>query len=246
MSDVNKKIKLTKESADIPAEYIERMAEIVVHYFPNQKIVEEVLSFHIKQADTIRLAWYEDRIIGFSIASKYKKLTPFYPKPINLLFQRMLYLDPNALYKGLGLRLLGVTLRDLFGIFWPFKRFAAMCRTQNPVVVKMMNMYNTTYPQYKQPLPANIREFSESLLPILDAKELDGNGLLIDTLEPFKGMDYTDIWNGIFHHGRNPYEEMVLNTAFSKENNRIINNGALIFLIAYSKPLHFIRYFFHR
>ena len=158
----------------------------------------------------------------------------------------MLYLDPNALYKGLGLRLLGVTLRDLFGIFWPFKRFAAMCRTQNPVVVKMMNMYNTTYPQYKQPLPANIREFSESLLPILDAKELDGNGLLIDTLEPFKGMDYTDIWNGIFHHGRNPYEEMVLNTAFSKENNRIINNGALIFLIAYSKPLHFIRYFFHR
>lgn len=245
MSDVIKKIRLTRECDDIPAQYIERMVEIVVHYFPDQKLMKETLSIHIKQADTIRLAWYEDRIVGFSIASKYKKLTPFYPKPINLLFERMLYLEPNALYKGLGLRLLGATLRDLFGIFWPFKRFAAMCRTQNPVVVKIMNMYNVTYPQYKKPLPNNIREFSESLLPILNAKKLDENSLLIGTLEAFKGADYTDIWNGIFHRGRNPYEDMVLNTAFSKDNNRIINNGAFIFLLAYSKPLHFIRYLFH-
>ena len=238
-------IKLTRESGDIPAKYIKRMAEIITHYFPNQDLMEEVLAVHIKEADTVRLAWYEDRIVGFAIASKYKKLTPFYPKPIDLLFVRMLYLEPGALYKGMGLRLLGATLRDLLGLFWSFKRFAAICRTQNPVVVKMMNMYNETYPQYNQPLPDDIRKFSENLLPILNAKELDEKCLLIGTLEPFKGMDYTDIWNSIFHRGKNQYEAMVLNSAFKKKNGRIINNGAFIFLLAYSKPLHFIRYLFH-
>ena len=243
----NKKINFTlsRETCDISAQYIERMAEIITHYFPKKDLMKEVLNIHIKQADTVRLAWYEGRIVGFSIASKYKRLTPFYPKPINLLFQRMLYLEPNALYRGLGLRLLGATLRDLFGLFWPFKRFAAICRTQNPVVVKMMNMYNVAYPQYNQPLPDDIRSFSESLLPILNAEKLDVKGRLVGSLEPFKGMDYTDIWENMFYRGKNPYDDMILDSAFKKEDGRIINSGAFIFLLAYAKPFHFVRYLFH-
>ena len=245
MSNKKINISLTRETGDIPDRYIERMVEIVTHYFPNQALMEEVLNTHIKQADTVRLAWYEGRIVGFSIASKYKKLTPFYPQPIDLFYQRMLYLEPGVLYKGLGLRLLGATLRDLLGFFWPFKRFAAICRTQNPVVMKIMNMYNETYPQYNQHLPDNIRKFSESLLPILNAKELDDKCLLAGTLEPFKDVDYTDIWNSIFHRRKNQYEDMVLNSAFKIKDNRIINNGKPIFLLAYSKPFHFIHYLYH-
>ena len=120
-----------------------------------------------------------------------------------------------------------------------------ICRTQNPVVVTMMNMYNVTYPQYNQPLPDDIRKFSESLLPILDAKELDDKCLLIGSFDPYIDVDYTEIWNSVLHRGKNQYEDMVLNTAFKIENNRIINKGAFIFMLAYSKPLHFIRYLFH-
>lgn len=245
MSNKKMNIRLTREKGDLPLHYVERMVEIITNYFPNRILMAETVNNHLEQSDTVRLAWYEGRIIGFSIASKYKKLTPFYPKPINLFFQRMLYIEPGALYKGLGLRLLGATLRDLFGYFWPFKRFATICRTQNPVVVKMMNMHNITYPQDAQPLPDNIRKFSESLLPILSAEELDDKCLLVGSLEPFKGTDYTDIWNRVIHRRKNEYEEMVLKSAFKVENDRIINNGAFIFLLAYSKPLHFIRYLFH-
>ena len=238
-------IKITLWKGEIPAQYIERMVEIVTHYLPNQSLMKNILHHHIDQADTIRLAWHENRIVGFSIASKLKKLTPFYPRQINVLFERMLYLEPDALYCGLGLRLMGATLRDLFGPLWPLKRFAVICRTQNPVVVKMMNTHNVTYPQYNRPLPDDIRQFSESLLPLLNAKALDDKCRLIGTLEAFTGMDYTDIWNRYLHHGKNKYEALILDSAFNIKEGRIINSGCFTYILAYSKPLHFIRYLFH-
>lgn len=221
------------------------MAEIVVHYFPDQRLMEETIRNHLKQAGTVRLAWRQDRIVGFSIASGYKMLTPFYPKPANVIFQRMLYLDPDILYRGLGLRLLSVTLKDLFGWLWPLKRLICICRTQNPVVARIMDMYNVSYPQHQQPVPQEIRNFGESLLPILGADSLDEQCRLVGTLTSFAGRDYTDIWNRFLHRRNNKYETLMLNSAFKEEKGRIINSGAFVLMIAYAKPLRFIRYIFH-
>jgi len=221
---------------------ISRLAEICAHYFDDQALMEETVRNHLHQADTVRLACHDGRIVGFSIASKHKMLTPFYPHRIGVIFQRMLYLDPGALYQGLGLKLLGFTMRDLFGWWWPFRRFAAICRTQNPVVAKIMNMYDVTYPQHGIPLPAEVREFAERLLPMLGAKSIDERCRLVGTLETFTGRDYTDIWNRYLHRRHNQYEELMLHSAFREEGGRIINSGAFILMIAYAKPLRFIRY----
>lgn len=235
-------ITYSKRLKTLSDEQISRLAEICCNYFADQSLMEQTVRNHLAVADTVRLAYQEGRIVGFSIASKHKMVTPFYPRRIDVIFQRMLYLDPATLYRGLGLKLLSFTMKDLCGWWWPFRRFAAICRTQNPVVAKIMNMYDVTYPQYDKPLPKEIKKFAEGLLPILGAKSLDDCWRLIGTLEPFTGHDYTDIWNRYLHRRRNEYEDLMLHSAFREENGRIINSGAFILMIAYAKPLRFIRY----
>ena len=221
------------------------MTKIVVNYFPDRELMEAVVRTHVQQADTVRLALCNGIIVGFSVASKYKMLTPFYPRPVNVIYQRMLYLEPGFLYRGTGLQLLSATMKDLFGWLWPLKRVAAICRTQNPVVARFMNMYNVAYPQPDQPLPAEIRAFAASLLPVLGAESLDDSSRLIGTLRPFTGVDYTDIWSQYLHRRNNDYERLMLNSAFEEKEGRIINSGAFVFMIAYAKPLKFIPYLFH-
>lgn len=245
LSHKKNNIKISKNQNKLTDEQIQRMTDIVTHYFPKPELIEEMLRSHLAHANTVCLAWHQNRIIGFSIASKYKKITPFYPRPIDVLYQRMLYLEPDALYRGVGLRLLSTSLRDLFGILWPCKRFVTICRTQNPVVVKMMNMYDKTYPQYGHTLPATVRQFIEGLLPMLHANKIDEQCRLVGTLDEFKGMDYTDIWNSYMHSHTGKHEEHMLHTAFKKENNKIVNTGAFVLMIGYAKPFTFISYLFH-
>lgn len=241
---MSKKIIISNRLTDLSEQQIQLMAKIVANYFPDQKLMEETVRNHMKQANTIRLALCEGVIVGFSIASKYRMMTPFYHRRVNVIYQRMLYLNPDVLYRGIGIQLLLATMKDLFGWLWPFKRNVAFCRTQNPVVAKFMNMYNVAYPQYNQPLPAEIREFSESLLPVLGAESLDEKSRLIGTLSAFSGANYTDIWNQHYHRRNNNYEKLMLNSAFEEKDGRIINSGAFVLMIAYAKPLNFIRYIF--
>ncbi len=239
-----KKIKISNRLTDLSEQQIQLMAKIVANYFPDQKLMEETVRNHMKQANTVRLALYEGVIVGFSIASKYRMMTPFYPRRVNVIYHRMLYLDPDVLYHGIGIQLLLATMKDLFGWLWPFKRIVAFCRTQNPVAAKFMNMYNVAYPQYNQPLPEEIRRFSESLLPVLGAESLDKKFRLIGTLQTFSGANYTDKWNRHYRRRDDNYEKLMLNSAFKEKDGRIINSGAFILMIAYAKPLNFIRYIF--
>jgi hypothetical protein len=231
---------------NVTAADVERLIEIAVVYFPNHEETGKLLRRHIECADSLRIARDKDnRIVGYSIASASRQLTPFYPRPITLVYQRMLYLDPDILKKGLGKRLLCATFADLLGPFWPFRRLALVCRTLNPVVARMMDMHSLSYPHLGEQLPDEVRRFAESLLPMLGARELDAQCRLLGTLDEFKGVDYTDIWNRHLHKRNEAYEELMLTTVFAREDGRIINNGALLFMIAYSKPFRFIRFLFH-
>jgi hypothetical protein len=224
---------------------VEQLIEIALVYFPDYEETSKLLRHHIQCADSLRIARRNNNVIvGFSIASRTKRLTPFYPRPICLLYQRMLYLSPDILYKGLGKRLLTATFRDLLGPLWPFRRFALVCRTLNPVVARMMDMHTISYPHFGEDPPREIKEFGESLLPMFDARELDEQYRLLGTLDAFKNVDYTEIWNRHLHKHVNSYERLMLNSAFTETNGRIINNGSLIFMVAYSKPLQFIRFLF--
>jgi hypothetical protein len=204
---------------------IERLTEIAAVYFPIYEETQEIVAHHVQQADSLRLARdHNTLIIGYSIASSTRRLTPFYPGPINLLYQRMLYLSPDNLYAGLGKRLLTATFYDLLGPFWLLRRFALVCRTQNPVVARMMDLHTLSYPRFGESVRTEIRTFAESLLPMLGAAGLDEHWRLLGTLESFKDKDYTEIWNRYLDKRDNRYE------------------GALVCMLAYSKPLQFIRY----
>ena len=242
---IHSTVRLSACLTDLSDSQIHRMVEIAANYIPDDKVVEAVLRKHQKDAHTIRLASLDDDIVGFSIASRYKLQTPFYPRPVNVIYQRMLYLDPEVLYRGLGLRLLAATLRDLFGFFWPFRRFAAICRTATPVVAKYMHMYSVAYPKFGEPVPREIRKFGESLLPILGAESLDEQFRLVGTLQMFTGVDYTETWKRFYHCHNSDYEQLMLNSAFEEKDDRVISKGAFILMVAYAKPLNFIRYLFH-
>lgn len=240
----NNGIRITKSPAELPEQYLQRLLDIATHYIPDRELMDGILRTHLQQADSIRLAWCEEQIVGFSIASRFRTPTPFYPRPINALYVRMLFIEPGKLYQGLGRKLLMATLRDVFGWYWPFRRFVAICRTQNPVVVRIMNLYNVAYPQADQPLPADIRKFCEGLLPMLNSDALDEKCRLAGTLGSLSGMDYTDIWNRYLHRRNNKYERLMLDSAFHEENGRIINSGSFVLVIGYAKPFHFLRYLF--
>lgn len=200
---------------------------------------------HLDQADSVRLAVSKGRIIGYSIASKHRMLTLFYSKPVNIIYARMLYLDPEVMYRGLGVKLLTATFKDLFGWFWPFRRMVSICRTQNPVVVKIMAMCDEQYPQNGKPIPDSIYRLGKRLLPLLGAQSLDDKFRLVGTMDVFNGKDYTDIWNRFLHRRNNQYEEMMLQSAFEEKQGRIINSGAFVLIIAYAKPFRFLRYLIH-
>lgn len=230
----------------LPASDVERLIEIALVYFPDYGETSGIVKHHLECADSVRIVRDDnDLIVGYAIASSSRRLTPFYPRPVNLVYQRMLYLDPGLLKKGLGKRLLCAVLSDLLGPFWPFRRFAVVCRTQNPVVARMMDMHSVSYPRYNEPLPEDVRKFAESLLPMLLATGMDAQCRLLGTLDEFRGVDYTDIWNRHLHKRNNGYEKLMLSTAFTKTNGRIINNGMLVLMVAYSKPFRFIRFLFH-
>ena len=107
-----------------------------------------------------------------------------------------------------------------------------------------MAMYNVYYPQYLQPLPADIRKFAESLSPLLGAESIDEEFRLIGTLSKFRGADFTDIWDRYYHRRDDDYERLMLHSAFEEKDGRIINSGAFVLMIAYAKPLRFFRYLF--
>jgi hypothetical protein len=238
-------IRLSNRLTGLTEPEVQRMAEIAANYIPDKQVVEELLGKHLRDAHAVRLAILDDDVVGFSIASKYRLQTPFYPRPINVLYQRMLYLDPSILYRGLGLRLLAVTLRDLFGFLWPFTRFAAFCRTATPIVAKYMHMYSLAYPQLGKPIPEAIQVFGEDLLPLLDSDSLDEEFRLLGPLKAMVGVDYTETWNRFYRHDNSHYEQLMLNSAFEEKDGRVISKGAFILMIAYAKPLNFVRYLFH-
>jgi len=238
-------LQFSKRLSRLDEKQIARLAEIAGNYFPDPGLMRETVQNHLALADTVRLACDHDRIVGFSIASKFRMHTPFHSGKTNVMYQRMLFLEPGALYRGLGLRLLALTLKDLFGWWWPFRRFVAICRTQNPVVARIMDMYNVAYPQNGQPLPSNIQAFEKQLLPVLAAKDVDDRGRLLGSMPSLTGIDYTDIWNRYLHHRKNKYEKLMLGTAFHQENGRIINSGALLLMVGYARPFHFIRYLYY-
>ena len=60
----NNKITITKESNNLAEEHIKRLVEISYFYFPDENDISEIIHKHIKEADTILLAWEEGIIIG--------------------------------------------------------------------------------------------------------------------------------------------------------------------------------------
>ncbi len=79
---------------------------------------------------------------------------------------------------------------------------------------------------------------------MLGATGLDEQCRLAGTLDEFRDMDYTDIWNTHLHKRHNGYDELMLNTVFRQQDGRIISAGMLLFMAAYSRPLQFMRYVF--
>jgi len=220
---------------------LNEMSEIVSNYYPLVHENKQIINDHLAGSNSLVVARENHKITGFSSASVIKQKTPFCRYRVPVIFQRMLYIHPGILYRGIGPALLRETFVQLLGPFWFLRGFVLICRTQNPVVVKMMTRFTDYYPRENESLPADIRNFAESFLTILHATELDEKCCLTGSLSAYTDMDYTKIWNDVLHRSKNRFDDLILSSTFRREGDRIINSGAFLLLIGYSRPLNFIK-----
>jgi GNAT superfamily N-acetyltransferase len=223
---------------------LKRLLEITLHYFPRPDVTEPMIRHHLEQSTAAVLARRDGKIIGFGAATCLTRQTPFAGRPLPVIFQRMLYLDPEARYKGIGVRLQVEILCECMGLLWPFRRFVLVCRTLSPSVAKALGKFTRVFPKYGVSVPPEVRGFAESMLPVIGSGELDERFALIDALEPFKGDDYSDIWRKYLHSGSEPHDRLLLDAMYIERDGRIINSGCCLMMIAYARPLAFLRHAF--
>lgn len=222
---------------------LERIIDITTIYFPRREVIGRAVRQHIKHADCIWLARRGGEIKGFSVASIERKQTPFYRKPLPVIYHHSLYLAPEELHARTGLRLGVSTYHDLLGWGWFIRRFVLVCRTLNPNVVKRVRLFSESYPALNQPVPEPIINFAESMLDQFSAKYLDKHFLLHGAFDDdeFKDVDFTDCWNNYLRSRCKECEKLVLSGALTEKDGRIICNGSSLLMMGYSKPFNMLK-----
>lgn len=220
------------------------MARIVACYFPSGFDVKSMLIAHLDQESCIHVAQQENQIIGFSVNSRSYQKTPFHNKPIPLVYQRLLYVDPAAQHRGIGLGLQIAGLRYQLGPCWLFRRFVVICLTSNPKVLRAIHQYNEYYPCIDDELPQRVYAFCQRLGPSMGFSRVDRRLLVYGTNETIlEGEDYTSRWNRSLLSGYGTFDQMILDRVFATRDGKVFHTGALLLALGYARPMHFIRRF---
>jgi hypothetical protein len=221
------------------------MAWIAGHYYPQGYDTDAMLLGHFTREACVHLALRQDQVVGFSINSCASTLTPFHGKEIPLFYQAALYVAPEFQHHSVGIHLQLAGLRYHLGPFWTFRRFAVVCLTCNPLILRAFSMYNDYYPRHDREVPPRIHAFCQQLAPMMGFTRIDRGLVARGTNESIlEGTDCTLEWEQFLRSGHDIYDQMILNTVFSTEHNKIIHTGALLLAVGYAKPLHFVRRFF--
>jgi len=234
-----KLVHLRDSKALTSAEY-DQILEIIFNYIPDKALDKRILQAHLDENVHVILAKINGNVIGFSISSSCIESTPFCNHPLPVIYQRMLFLQPDAIRLKIGSHLQHVTLRHHLGWFWFVKRFVLICRTQNPTVVKKLLACTLSYPFPNLKQSPQILNFLDRLLPIIGAPKIDDEFRLIGTLPELVGVDYTDLWDRYKCRDKrvNQYVKKLL---FSESNEgRIVNRGMSLLCIAYANPVDMI------
>jgi len=203
-----------------------------------------MLDEHLDQDTCVHVAEQRERIVGFSVDSFGCRQTPFYRQDLPVFFQRLLYVDPAVQHRAAGLKLQTAGLRYRLGPFWLFRRFVVVCLTSNPQVLRAISQYNEYYPRRDGVLPESVYLFCQQLGPLMGFTRIDRRLLVYGTNETvLEGEDYSAEWTNFLRSGHTVFDRMILETAFSASNGRVVHSGALLLAIGYARPLHFLRRF---
>jgi len=214
-----------------------RFVEIVANYSPDPDEARSIVFDHLRHADYISCAIQDNKVVGVLVTSSNTAQTPFARRRLPVIYQRMLFLDPSIIGRGIGVRLFVRSLYDQFGLLWPFRRFVLVCRTQSAKVARKMRSFSRVYPQLDRPVPAVVRSFAESMLVQLGATRLDDKFRLIGTLQGLEGQDYSEYWQRYLRSSSDTDSRLILDTAFYMDQGRVRNTGAFLLMIGYARPL---------
>jgi hypothetical protein len=235
------KLKIRVLSNTLSRYDLERLARIAAHYFPEDFDVETMLLQHLGSDSCVQVAEQNDEIIGISITSCDRSKTPFYKKDVPLFYQRILYVDPGARGRAVGLRLQVAGLGYQLGAFWMFRRFAVICLTNSPKILRAFNQYGEYYPRQAHPVPGKVYEFCQQLGPTMGFERIDQHLLVYGTNESIlDGVDYTTKWERFLKSGHASYDRMILNSVFSAKDGKIFHTGVLQMVVGYAGPMHFV------
>lgn len=238
------KIKIRILSNRLSRHELGRLARIAAHYFPDDFDVETMLLQHLDRDSSVQVAEQNDEIIGISITSCRRSKTPFYKNDIPLFYQRILYVDPDTRGRAVGLRLQVAGLRYQLGAFWMFRRFAVICLTNSPEILRAFNQYSEYYPRQDHPVPGTVYEFCRQLGSIMDFERIDRHLLVYGTNESnLAGVDYTMKWERFLKSGHASYDQMILNGVFVTKDGKILHAGVLQLVVGYAGPMHFVLHF---
>ncbi len=219
------------------------MASIARHYYPPVLDLGVRLEAHLTEGARVLIAEADEEIVGYALSSCERRQTPFHARPIPCVYQRQLFVIPEARGRHVGSRLQIATLRLHLGPFWLWRRFLLFCLTHNPEVVKNYRLFSEYHPRLdSDSVPPAVLTFARQLLPLVGGRMVDAGLRVHGSFKAvLKGEDYGFWWQRYLATGEPGVDAVVQARLFRREGERLVHSGLSLLMIGYSKPGNFLR-----
>lgn len=221
---------------------LDELVAIAAAYYPPALNMRAVVSAHIKEGGTFIVARSGSTVAGFSIASTSVMSTPFHAKPIPVIYQREMFVNPLFRGRHVGVNLQIATIRAALGPLWFARRFVLFCGTHNPLILRNFAFFSRAWPDSQGRSLQDDSGFTGKLLELMHGKTMDANMCVAGTFkQALAGVDYSRWWNRYLRSSYEPYNRIMLERIFSVQQDKLHHRGTTLLVIGYARPFVFVR-----
>ncbi len=243
---MNQQIEITLKWANaLSASEIKEMNNII-HSYDKGLPENHLKDTHIKKHNPLFvLAKQKERVISFQCHSIYYAASPFFEKPVPIIFGGAAYHAKDHLIKGLANKMALLYLRHCFGRFWFLKKLTVIADTVNPKSLRAMHhIFNGAYPDMRTPVPHDVITFAETIMQQYYGEHVAvDEHLVMRGAHNYQGLtDITDYWDKMYKTKQGQYDTFYLDQEVIKKiGEHYFIGGESIVAISFYSPKKLLR-----